>query len=170
MDYYVGSNLYSSDALQHYGILGMKWGVRRTPEELGYPTKHHGKSINVKKNKRILKSKNRSNKKNPPTHEEILKSKDPKTIYKYRDQLSDQELNRIINRMNREQELKKKAWPDSQGKKLVRTLLTSSGTLLVGYIISKEKSVLIPAGEQYVKRLFRKVGNKLIPVFNYPLY
>lgn len=22
--------------LQHYGIKGMKWGVRRTPEQLGY--------------------------------------------------------------------------------------------------------------------------------------
>ena len=32
-----------STELTHYGILGMKWGVRRTPEELGHKTKEKRK-------------------------------------------------------------------------------------------------------------------------------
>ena len=30
------NNTYSPNELMHYGILGMRWGIRRTPEELGH--------------------------------------------------------------------------------------------------------------------------------------
>ncbi len=39
------------NALVHYGIPGMKWGARRTPEQLGRP------NTKLKKNETLIKSK-----------------------------------------------------------------------------------------------------------------
>lgn len=32
-EYYVGNGLSASPALAHYGVLGMRWGVRKNPEK-----------------------------------------------------------------------------------------------------------------------------------------
>ena len=39
--WYYRYTLYPSDFLCHYGVKGMKWGIRRTPEQLG----HYKKSM-----------------------------------------------------------------------------------------------------------------------------
>ena len=41
--------------LQHHGILGQKWGVRRTPEQLGHKTKQ-SKASKEQKNKKALRT------------------------------------------------------------------------------------------------------------------
>ena len=56
---------YNQNELYHYGIKGMRWGVRRTDVQLGHiPKKSSGKSKNVssKPKKVIAKSKKISSK------------------------------------------------------------------------------------------------------------
>lgn len=66
--------------LYHHGILGMKWGVRRTPEQLGHLTKKDNKWVSKKSDKITAKAKKQSQKELSKYQKELLK--DPDAITK----------------------------------------------------------------------------------------
>lgn len=79
--------MYYTDYLEHYGILGMKWGVRRTPEQLGHKPKTSTEKWKVKQLNSIdrlyeksFKKLDRAEKENPGDD----------SIPKYRKQLEQQ--------------------------------------------------------------------------------
>ena len=99
---------YNQNELYHYGIKGMRWGVRRTDVQLGHiPKKSSGKSKNV-----IVKSKKISSKQQRKNE---MKN------------MSDAELRSRINRIQMEKQYMQLTEPQlSPGKKFVKDVLTNA--------------------------------------------
>lgn len=110
---------FSDVFLEHHGVKGMKWGVRRTPEQLGYRKKTKRKTSSIisqlRKNakKKAAKSQKTKEEKKEESREEIraklLKSTDPKYISKHMDLLDTRELQERIDRITKETTMKKLA-------------------------------------------------------------
>lgn len=115
-----------SDFISHYGIPKMKWGIRRYQNEDGSLTAlgrihyglgpHIGKGKNVEKSGKESKSSESTASEKVPTNEEIVKSGDAKTILKYKDQLSDEELRKAYDRANTVRNLQNLIPTDAKAK------------------------------------------------------
>jgi len=68
------------NGLTHYGILGMKWGVRRTPAQLGHLTKKDNKWIKKNAAKITEKARKKSSKELMKYANELMK--DPNAVNK----------------------------------------------------------------------------------------
>ena len=85
-----------NNELYHFGIKGMKWGIRRTPIQLGHTTKNRRKN-----DKRVLNKKARIDKKK----REVLKSRSAKELYKYANLFDTRELQEAYNRLQLERNI-----------------------------------------------------------------
>jgi hypothetical protein len=66
--------------LTHYGVLGMKWGIRRTPAQLGHLTKKDNKWIKKNASKITEKARKKSSKELMKYANELMK--DPNAVNK----------------------------------------------------------------------------------------
>jgi hypothetical protein len=69
-----------TNELAHYGILGMKWGVRRTPAQLGHLTKKDNKWVKKNTDKVTAKARKKSSKELMKYANELMK--DPNAVNK----------------------------------------------------------------------------------------
>ena len=130
MTYYVGTIPCGSDELSHFGIKGMKWGIRRTPEQLGHK----------KEAQRI---------KRPQAH-----SIDRKKKINIDPNMSDDELRSRINRLKLEEEYKRLLYKEPEqtkkadkGKSKVKGFLTEIGKEAVkGFFATAAEAMKEPKG------------------------
>lgn len=132
-----------NNELMHYGVPGMKWGVRRTPAQLGRKKTSSSKSLFGKKKpkpKAKAKTKSESSKEETSPKKKSVK------------EMSDDELNAAIRRMQLEQTYASLSPQKvSTGKKIAKTILND---------------VVVPAatdvGRQMVKTALTRAGNKTL--------
>lgn len=153
------------DELQHHGIKGMKWGVRRTPEELGHkPSKISSmissvkkKRAKAKKQKAAAKKKKEAAKKEKEEEsedkirEKALASTDPKYIYKHRNLLTTKELQDRLTRIDTEAKVKKLTEDDKTKKAMKKGEDTLKSLGSMAESIGKIADAYTKVGEAYSK-------------------
>ena len=139
-------NNYDDDYLAHYGVLGMKWGVRKDVRPQG----HQSEKTNTKRKKKVSMDVSEDKKQS-----NVLLKKHP-------DDLSNVELKRLNNRMELESNYKRLTKTDKskfqKGYDYVKTGLAVAGTATAAYNLAK--SPMMKAAQTQINTILTSIRTK----------
>lgn len=161
--------------IEHFGILGMHWGTRNGPP---YPLGSDvstgrrlkkvfgggsGSDSVSRKRKKSLKKARKTRAKNlkiktmeKQSKDDIIKNKDIKSMLKYVDKFSNQEINDMLTRLNVEQRLREEVNKQEKAQKKWTTKVKEG-------FIESAKEGLVSGGKQVTKNVAKnamKMGTK----------
>jgi len=148
------------DLLMHFGILGMKWGVRkdRNKSGKGKISKHKAKKLrkrrikSLKKARKIRAKKRQEEQQIQKSKEDIIRTKDIAAMLKKVDNFSNQEINDILTRLDTEQKLRDRVKKEAEAKMPKGKKLWKKAKSDVGEGLSRgASSVLKTVSENLVK-------------------
>lgn len=123
-------NYYDDNELYHHGIKGMKWGVRRTPAQLGHDTG----GVDLQKAKKKVDAANTIVNETRNINNNVSK-KQAKKAQKQKmaevKSMSDKELRERVNRLNMEQQyMRMSSEQMNVGRANVNSVLNNVGTVV----------------------------------------